>query len=59
MRKCRTDNKSGKTGVYWCNTKRLWIACIYIDMRKKILGQFNNKKDAIKARTDAEKVYIL
>ena len=50
-------NVSGVTGVYWHKASQKWLAQIRIDMKDLHLGLFDNKSDAIKARTDAELHY--
>ena len=37
------NNKSGATGVHWCNTRRKWIAKTH----RRYLGQFDTKDEAI------------
>jgi len=53
----RSDNKSGKVGVYWVKSRNKWGAEIQDNKKKVLLGQFTNKTDAIKAREEAEKKY--
>jgi len=54
--KLRTDNKSGHVGVFWCKQFNKWNANIYHG-RYINLGYFKNKKDAIKARKEADIKY--
>lgn len=48
---------SGVTGVSWYTNYKKWEAYIKIDGKRKGLGYFENKNDAIKARKDAEIKY--
>jgi len=48
------NNTSGITGVYWKKDKGKWCAQIGVNGKKKYLGYFPNKKDAIDARRQAE-----
>lgn len=50
----RSDNTSGKTGVYYLKGKSKWWAMI----GKKSLGRFKTKDEAIKARLQAEQSYF-
>lgn len=50
-------NTSGSTGVYFHSRDEIWIACIYVDGKKKHLGCFSNKDDAINAREQANVVH--
>lgn len=52
------NNTSGFTGVWWDKSKQRWQALIIINKKKKHLGYFINKEDAIKARLIAEKEYF-
>ena len=51
------NNTSGFIGVYWLKQKQVWCAAISIDGKKKDLGIFTNKEDAIITRLNAEKKY--
>ena len=51
------NNKSGIIGVHFDSRKQKWIAQININKKRTSLGKFNNKKDAIVARLQAEKQY--
>jgi len=55
--KIRVDNTSGVRGVYWNNQKNKWQAQIGINGKVINLGRFKNKKDAAKARKNAETKY--
>ncbi|MET3505599.1 hypothetical protein [Halalkalibacter oceani] len=45
---------SGKTGVYFDKRSNRWVASFCFDGKRKQLGSFINKEDAIKARKEAE-----
>ncbi len=49
------NNKSGVSGVFFCNTSKKYRAFICINLKKVWLGCYENLDDAIKARLDAEK----
>lgn len=51
----RTDNSSGVRGVSWHSRYGKWQAYITSDGRRKNLGYFDNKDDAISARQRAER----
>lgn len=53
----RIDNKSGVTGVHWCNTWNRWKAQICINGKHKNLGSFLNLEQAIQVRKEAEIKY--
>lgn len=53
-----SNNTSGVTGVTWHKGKNKWTAQITIDKKQISLGTFNDKKDAIKARKEAEEKYF-
>ena len=50
-------NKSGVTGVYWNKTNKKWEANIKISRKKKYLGLFDDKFEAICCRKSAERKY--
>lgn len=56
-KKLRKDNKSGVTGVFWANREGKWVANIWTNKKKKVLGYFSNKDKAVKTRKEAEKEY--
>lgn len=59
-RNCKrsVSNKSGFTGVLYEPKSRYWIASIGIGARRrKYLGKFRNKEDAIATRLKAEREY--
>ena len=57
-RSIQCNNTSGVTGVYWSKTYNKWIATIKINGKRKHLGYFKEKEDAIEARRQAEIVYF-
>lgn len=50
----RVDNKSGATGVRYCAASRRWIAQICVRYRKKTIGSFRTKEEAVQARREAK-----
>lgn len=52
------NNTSGQRGVNWFKPAKLWRAYIGGGKNRVELGYFKNKEDAIKARLNAEKIYI-
>lgn len=50
------NNTSGITGVCWAEKKTRWVASIYSESKRKHLGYFKTKEEAIAARKGAEKV---
>lgn len=51
----RTDNTSGVRGVHWDKQYQKWCAEIWLKGKKKFLGYFDDKSQAIAARKSAEK----
>jgi len=51
------NNKSGKTGVCFCNNTNSWIAQIGYRYENIVLGHFKHFEDACKAREQAEVDY--
>ena len=47
-------NTSGQTGVHWNRKDEVWEAYIMVDYRKRHLGRFREKADAVLARKRAE-----
>ena len=47
-------NRSGVIGVFWNTGKGKWTARIKINQKTKHLGDFNDFKEAVTARKDAE-----
>lgn len=57
-RNINKNNTSGHKGVTWNKATNCWMAYIHIDNKYKNLGYFQDIKDAIEARKNAEiKVY--
>ena len=52
--KLRSNNKSGVMGVTWIKRTQRWNAYIQINKRRKFLGSFINKADAVQIRRQAE-----
>lgn len=52
--KLPSDNTSGRIGVSWDKREGKWQAYIVVEGRKKHLGRFARKADAIAAREAAE-----
>jgi len=50
----RRNNSSGAAGVCWHIRSGKWQATITVNARKKALGYFRNKEEAIAARKSAE-----
>lgn len=50
----RRDNTSGTTGVYWDQSKRLWVAQVTLEGVTRALGRFPQKESAVAARRLAE-----
>jgi len=51
------NNKSGITGVYFCNNKNKWIAQIKINKKNIVLGRHKSFNDAVVSRFKAEQDY--
>lgn len=56
--KVKSTNTSGVTGVSWDKDRNKWIANIKVNYKNIYLGCYDNIKDAIKARQDAEIKYF-
>lgn len=56
--KIRNDNTSGVTGVGWDKKYNKWYARIAIKGERILLGYFNTKEEAVKARQEAEIKYF-
>jgi hypothetical protein len=54
----QSNNTSKVTGVHWNKTYYKWQAYINLNSKKKNLGYYDNKEDAIKARIEAEVKYF-
>ncbi len=48
---------SGYTGVCWCKKTKKWMAYIKVNQKNINLGRYNDKKLAIKARSEANIKY--
>ena len=55
--KSNSRNTSGHLGVCHIKSRDRWQSYIYINKKKKTLGNFKNKEDAIRVREEAEKKY--
>lgn len=53
----RTDNTSGRTGVYLNKSSNKWVSQIGFEGKVVFLGSFKNFEDAVKARKEAEIKY--
>ena len=51
-------NTSGFIGVHWMVAKSKWVSYITINKKRKHLGLFANKQDAIRTRLQAEVKYF-
>lgn len=51
------NNTSGYNGVYWYPNYRKWMVSIRVAGRRKTLGYFSKKEDAIAARRNADEKY--
>ncbi len=51
------NNISGSIGIYWHKRDKHWVAFVHVDGRKKHLGCFKDKSDAIFARQKASAVH--
>lgn len=56
--KMQRNNKSGFTGVYFDNSRCLWVAKITINYEDIFLGQFSDLQKAIDARKQGEEIYF-
>ena len=56
-RKLSVNNTSGVTGVCWHKRRQMWQSRIHINGKRKTLGYYTDKDEAIKARLQAELVY--
>ena len=52
------NNTSGFSGVSWDKERSQWVAYIIINKKRKKLGRFINKDDAIRVRLEAEAKYF-
>lgn len=49
-----STNTSGVTGVFYDKEREKWVASITYNHKRKLLGRFASKDDAIRARLDKE-----
>lgn len=56
--KLRCTNKSGHKGIYWDKDTKKWRAALTIQGKRYQLGRYNELKDAIQARKEAEEQYF-
>ena len=54
----KKNNNSGIIGVHYATRDKKWVAKIRLDYNDIYLGGYENKKDAIIARLDAEQKYF-
>lgn len=52
------NNKSGSKGVRWDESRQRWEAYIQVHGKRKYLGRYIAKEDAIAARREAEELYF-
>ena len=55
--KVRSDSTSGVKGVSYDKKRGLWYVYIDVDKKRKHLGRYGTKDEAISARSVAEKIY--
>lgn len=53
----KSNNTSGKSGVYWRKDRNRWVAKIFFEGNHVMLGSFVSKEDAISCRKEAEMKY--
>ncbi|MCH3966764.1 MAG: hypothetical protein LKE52_04000 [Bacilli bacterium] len=53
-RKRNRNNTSGCTGVHWDKERGKWVAQIMLARKNHLIGRFDKKADAIRARKEAE-----
>lgn len=54
-RRVASDNVSGVTGVHWYKPRGRWRASCTVNGKRRDLGLFRDKEDAIAARRNAER----
>jgi hypothetical protein len=54
----RKNNNTGITGIHWNKRRSKWETYITIDNKRKGLGYYTEKEDAIKVRLEAEAKYF-
>lgn len=50
----KSNNKTGKSGVYWRKDRGRWVAKIFHDGKHRMLGSFLTKDEAVACREKAE-----
>ena len=50
----KSNNTSGKSGVYWRKDRRVWVAETFHSGKYIMHGSFKNFEDAVRCRKDAE-----
>lgn len=50
----RSDNKSGRAGIWWDSKREMWQAYINSGDKRKMLGRFRSIEAATQARKEAE-----
>jgi AP2 domain len=53
-----STNTSGYTGVTWDKSRGKWVASIVVNYKRKNLGRYDDKDEAIRARRAAEYEYF-
>lgn len=53
----QSNNTSGYIGVFWHKRRQKWQAYVTIDRKQKVIGFYDDKQEAIKARLKAEQMY--
>lgn len=53
LNRARVNNPHGHIGITWDKNRRKWRAQIVVDYKRRNLGRFDRKADAIKARQAA------
>jgi hypothetical protein len=54
----RSDNTSGFKGVFWCTTRKRWLATLNIDGKQKTLGRFDTPEAAADAYAAAARKHF-
>ena len=57
-RKINKNNTSGYIGVSYSKDKKKWVAQITFQRKNHLIGRFSTKREAIKARKEAEYIYF-
>jgi len=57
-KKIQSNNKSGVTGVFWDKQRNAWKSYISKNKKRINLGWFDNFKEAVKVRKEAEEKYF-